>query len=180
MRSDHQRAVLRQLADRFNRRRIRWHVGASMLLFLKGVIDRAGDLDLLVHEEDYTLAHGILREMGSEKKVGPHPMFRSAYFSTFEVEGVGVDLMAAYTVHFAGGVFTYPFAQQYDEVVEDQGVSLYLAPLEFWLITYRAMGDPKGRVPLLWSYFDRHGHNSDLLAYAKSHIKKAPGGPQGS
>lgn len=99
-------------------------------------------------------------------------MFRSVYFSTFTVEGVGIDLMAAYTVHFVGGVFTYPFETQYDEVMEDRGVSIYLAPLEFWLVTYRYMGDPKGRVPLLWAHFDRHGYNRELMAMAKANVKK--------
>ncbi len=176
MKPDLQRKVLRQVADRFNRQGIRWQVGASMLLYLKGVVDRAGDLDLLVDEQDYTSAHEILMEMGKEEKIAPHPMFRSEHFSTFVVEGVGIDLMAAYTVHFIGGVFTYPFEPHHAEVMDDHGVSIYLAPLEFWWITYRCMGDPKARVPLLRDHFDRHGFNRDLVAIAKDHVKKAPEG----
>lgn len=171
---DQQRQVLRTLAARFNASGLRWQVGASMLLYLKGVVERAGDLDLIVDERDYLACKEILAELGFEKAVSPHPMFRSAQFSTFEVEGVEIDLMAAYTVHFVGGMFTYPFEPQYAEILEDQGVSIYMAPLEFWLVTYRCMGDPKGRVPLIWAYFDRQGYDEELVAVAKSHVKKTP------
>ena len=54
--------LLQKIAHRFNEANIEWALGASMLLYFKGIISEFHDIDLMisVHEQVRT----ILSEMG--------------------------------------------------------------------------------------------------------------------
>ena len=56
--------LLKRIAHRFNEARIEWALGASLMLFLKGIVSEFHDIDLMVSVQDAERAKAILSEMG--------------------------------------------------------------------------------------------------------------------
>ena len=56
--------LLRRIAHRFNEAQIEWALGASLMLFLKGIVSEFHDIDLMVSVQDAERAKAILSEKG--------------------------------------------------------------------------------------------------------------------
>ena len=56
--------LLQKIAHRFNEANIEWALGASMLLYFKGIISEFHDIDLMVSVHDAEQVRTILSEMG--------------------------------------------------------------------------------------------------------------------
>lgn len=55
---------LKKIAHRFHAAQIEWALGASMMLYFKGLSPAFHDIDLMVSEQDAERAGAILSEMG--------------------------------------------------------------------------------------------------------------------
>ena len=56
--------LLQKIAHRFNEANIEWALGASMLLYFKGIISEFHDIDLMVSVHNAEQVRTILSEMG--------------------------------------------------------------------------------------------------------------------
>ena len=56
--------LLQKIAHRLNEAHVQWALGASMLLYFKGITSEFHDIDLLVSEHDAECVRRILSEMG--------------------------------------------------------------------------------------------------------------------
>lgn len=56
--------LLKKIAHRFNESNIVWALGASMLLYFKGIASDFHDLDLMIANTDVEYVRKILSEMG--------------------------------------------------------------------------------------------------------------------
>ena len=56
--------LLQKIAHRFNEANIEWALGASMLLYFKGVTSELHDIDLMITFHDAELVRTIISEMG--------------------------------------------------------------------------------------------------------------------
>ena len=56
--------LLKKIAHRFHAAQIEWALGASMMLYFKGLSPAFHDIDLMVSEQDAERAGAILSEMG--------------------------------------------------------------------------------------------------------------------
>lgn len=55
--------LLQKIAHRFNEANVEWALGASMLLYFKGIVSEVHDIDLMVSIRDAELVREILSEM---------------------------------------------------------------------------------------------------------------------
>ena len=55
--------LLQKIAHRFNEANIEWALGASMLLYFKGIISEFHDIDLMISVHDAEQVRTILSEM---------------------------------------------------------------------------------------------------------------------
>ena len=71
--------LLQKIAHRFNEANIEWALGASMLLYFKGIISEFHDIDLMVSVHDAEQVRTILSEMGElhPPASAPDPMYRT-------------------------------------------------------------------------------------------------------
>lgn len=65
--------VLRKIAHQFNEEEVIWALGASMLLYFKGITSEFHDIDLMIAEKDVDSVRKILSEMGKLHPSKPNP-----------------------------------------------------------------------------------------------------------
>ena len=89
--------LLQRIAQRLNEAHVQWDLGASMLLYFKGITSAFHDIDLMVADHDAECVRGILLEMGELRPSDPmpNPMYRTKTFMEFLIESIEVDVMAA-------------------------------------------------------------------------------------
>ncbi len=134
--------VLADLAADLNESDILWAVGASAMLFLRGIVRQFRDIDLLVCEEDVEVAHKILLRRGTPLPTADDQRFGSKHYRKFEVDGVEIDLIAGFVVNSEDGQqHVCPLlVEEVDGCADvfDEAVSLHA--LDVWKQYYQWMG----------------------------------------
>ena len=71
--------LLLRIAHRLNEAHVEWALGASMLLYFKGITSDFHDIDLMVADRDAECVRTILSEMGEScpSDLTPNPMYRT-------------------------------------------------------------------------------------------------------
>ena len=69
---------------------VQWALGASMLLYFKGITSAFHDIDLMVADHDAECVRTILLEMGELRPSdpGPNSMYRTKTFMEFLIESI--------------------------------------------------------------------------------------------
>ena len=146
--------VLAALAADLNESDILWAVGASAMLFLRGIVREFRDIDLLVCEEDVEQAHEILLRHGKQLPVADDCRFGSHHYRKYEIDGVEIDLIAGFVVNAEDGQHVCPLlVEEVDGCVDvlDQAVSLH--SVQAWYQYYAWMGRAD-RVKTIEDYFE--------------------------
>ena len=65
--------LLLRIAHRLNESHVEWALGASMLLYFKGITSDFHDIDLMVADHDAECVRTILSEMGELCPPNPKP-----------------------------------------------------------------------------------------------------------
>ena len=138
--------LLLRIAHRLNEAHVEWALGASMLLYFKGITFEFHDIDLMVAEHNTECVRTILSEMGEfcPSDSNPTPMYRTKTFMEFLIDSVEVDVMAGFAIVKDGKV--YDCALRKEQIVEkmllgEEVISLQ-SPL-LWCKYYRLMGRPE-------------------------------------
>ena len=99
--------LLQKIAHRLNEAHVQWALGASMLLYFKGITSEFHDIDLLVSEHDAECVRRILSEMGElcPPDPMPNPMYRTKAFMEFLIDSIEVDVMAGFVIVHEGTVY---------------------------------------------------------------------------
>lgn len=135
--------LLKKIAHRFNEARIEWALGASMMLFLKGIVSEFHDIDLLISVQDIENVKAILSEMGEQIQPSskPNPMYRTKSFMEFLVNSIEVDVMAGFAIVNGGKIFDCALYEE--QIVEKMQLGSEVIPLQsplLWCKYYRLMG----------------------------------------
>lgn len=90
--------VLTQLADLLNRQKLRWAVGGSLMLYLRGVVSDFEDIDLFVTLEDAQQVIELLDQVATEQETVPSEQFQTVVYKKYLMDGVFIDVMAGFKV----------------------------------------------------------------------------------
>ena len=126
--------LLQKIAHRFNEANIEWALGASMLLYFKGIISEFHDIDLMVSVHDAEQVRTILSEMGE----------LHAPASASDPMSVDIDVMAGFSIVSEGKV--YDCSLDKEQIVERMTLGTEIVPLQslrLWCKYYRLMGRNK-------------------------------------
>ena len=134
--------LLLRIAHRLNEAHVEWALGASMLLYFKGITTEFHDIDLMVAECDAESVRTILSEMGEScpSESIPNPMYRTKTFMEFLIDSVEVDVMAGFAIVKDGTV--YDCALREEQIVEQMPLGEEVVPLQsplLWCKYYRLM-----------------------------------------
>ena len=116
--------LLQKIAHRFNEANIEWALGASMLLYFKGIISEMGELHAPASASD--------------------PMYRTKVFMEFTIDSVDIDVMAGFSIVSEGKV--YDCSLDKEQIVERMTLGTEIVPLQslrLWCKYYRLMGRNK-------------------------------------
>ena len=90
--------VLTQLADLLNRQKLRWAVGGSLMLYLRGVVSDFEDIDLFVTLEDAQQVIELLDQVAIPQETVPSEQFQTVVYKKYLMDGVFIDVMAGFKV----------------------------------------------------------------------------------
>ena len=138
--------LLLRIAHRLNEAGVEWALGASMLLYFKGITSAFHDIDLMVADHDAECVRTILLEMGELRPSDPvpNPMYRTKTFVEFLIESIEVDVMAGFAIVHEGTV--YDCSLRKEQIVEKMPLGTEVIPLQspsLWCKYYRLMGRPQ-------------------------------------
>lgn len=140
MNIQHKLTVLRKVAERLNEANITWAVGASLLLYFKGITDRFNDIDIMVTEEDVFRLKDIMLSVGAINPPNPNVQYKTRHFLEFVVDGVDVDVMAGFIIVDDGE--EHDCSLRVDQIVEYitvDGISVPLQSVALWRRYYSLM-----------------------------------------
>ena len=135
--------LLLRIVHRLNEAGVEWALGASMLLYFKGITSNFHDIDLMVADCDTECVRTILSEMGESCPSDsiPNPVYRAKNFMEFLIDSVEVDVMAGFAIVKDGKVFDC--ALRKEQIVEKMPLETEVIPLQspsLWCKYYRLMG----------------------------------------
>lgn len=135
--------LLLKIAHRLNEAHVEWALGASMLMYFKGITSEFHDIDLMVAERNTECVRKILSEMGEScpSESIQNPMYRTKTFMEFIIDSVEVDVMAGFAIVKDGKV--YDCALHKEQIVEKMPLGEEVVPLQsplLWCKYYRLMG----------------------------------------
>ncbi|MEG2702010.1 MAG: hypothetical protein RSA65_05300 [Clostridia bacterium] len=136
--------MLRRTAEALESAGVRWVVGASLMLYLRGVLDTFRDIDLFVNEKDFAKAAEALGGFCEVRPAKQSAVYASAGFACYALNGVEIDLIGGYAIRHAQGVYRWEATAS--ETREVAGVLVPIAPLEDWHAMYKLMPGYEERV----------------------------------
>lgn len=139
-------SVLNKLAREFNAKSVRWAVGGSLLLYLKGVVTEFNDLDIMVDECDIDVVRDIVSNFCEIQQRLPNSKYKTKHFLECNVDGVDVDIMAGFTIVQDGMDYSIPFSVC--ETIELHGETIPLQSIDVWRNNYMLM-EREGKVSLI-------------------------------
>lgn len=152
-----------KIAKELNAQNIGWALGASMLLYYKGLIPKANDLDLVIALDDVERAEHVLTSLGKKQPENPHSDYATRYFGEFIIEGVDVDVIAGFRIVTGDTTIEYVPDPKTFETLVLQGETIHLCPLEDWYVLYLLMSNREERAATIKEHFFRTGANTTCL-----------------
>ncbi|MDO4276969.1 MAG: hypothetical protein Q4D16_25190 [Eubacteriales bacterium] len=134
-------SVLQRVASEFNKEKLLWAVGASLLLYFKGMVKSFNDIDIMVDEKDVEKCKNILLNMGSIGDSNSNPQYKTRVFMEFTVDEVEIDVMAGFVI--VEDNIEHDCSLKSDQIVEYitiGGESVPLQGLSLWRQYYEWMG----------------------------------------
>ena len=99
--------LLKRIAHQLNEAQVEWCLGASMMLYFKGIVSEFHDIDLMISVDDVEVVKTILSEMGtlcpSDQK--PNPMYQTKCFMEYVIDEIDVDVMAGFAIVCEGEIY---------------------------------------------------------------------------
>ena len=132
--------VLKEIAHRFNEDHVVWALGASMLLYFKGIASEFHDIDLMISNDDVECVRSILSKMGKIQPPNPNAKYQTKTFMEFTINAIDVDVMAGFSILSDGKLFDCSL--QKNQIVEKMALGSELIPLQspsLWCEYYRLM-----------------------------------------
>ena len=139
--TEHKLKVLADIARELNKEKITWAIGASLMLYLRGIVTEFHDIDIMVAEEDAERAEQTICRIGEELPRRSTAQYKTRWFIEFTVGGVDVDLMAGFVIVKDGTDHECPLLPE--DITETRTVNGESIPLHSavrWAEYYRLMG----------------------------------------
>lgn len=146
--------LLEKIAYHFNKENVEWALGASMLLYIKGITTEFHDIDLMVSTDDVKKVKDILLGMGKiqESNQDQNSIYRTKTFMEFVIDDIDVDVMAGLAILYEGKLYDCSLSE--NQIVEKIKLGRELVPLQspqLWCKYYQLMGR-KEKVKMIERY----------------------------
>lgn len=148
----HKLSTLARIVNALNQNQVVWALGASAMLYLRGIVSEFHDLDLMIAEESVERAKAALAPLGILHDLQPTTQYQTQCFLEYTIDQVDVDMISGFVVVHKGTPYTMPFDSSHiDQHVMIAGVSVPLQSLSDW-VQYYALMDRTQKAVLLQQY----------------------------
>lgn len=148
----HKLTVLAHIAEEFNHKDVTWAIGASLLLYFKGITSEFHDIDIMIAEDDVETVKEILLSLGNIIHSKPNSKYKTKCFLEFHVDGVEIDTMAGFGIIYQDKEYYFPLKKEdIKDFTEVQGIKIPLQSIEEWRIYYELM-ERDEKVKMIDSY----------------------------
>ena len=136
-------SLLKRIAHRLNEAQVEWCLGASMMLYFKGIVSEFHDIDLMISVDDVEVVKTILSEMGTlcPSDQEPNPMYQTKCFMEYIIDAIDVDVMAGFAIVREGEIYDCTLCK--DQITDQlmlEGEVIPMQSLRLWYRYYRLMG----------------------------------------
>ena len=133
--------IFTKIAKEFNKQQIIWAVGASLMLFFKGITNTFHDIDIMVSENDIEKVKKILSSFGTYSKTVPNKQYKTKYFLEYKIENVEFDIIAGFTIINNGTEYYFPLNKsEICDFITFNETKIPLQSLAQWKEFYSLMG----------------------------------------
>lgn len=129
-------SALVSLAKNLNKHKIRWALGASLMLYLEGYDTTVDDIDIIVHTDDYVSLLYMLENYDYVYQ-DVNQKYKTKHFFSLQSDGIDVDIMLDFKVISGTTTYEFPFHINTEILIDD--TPIYLTSVEEWLIAYKTM-----------------------------------------
>lgn len=158
-------ACLYKIAKELNENKVTWALGASMLLYYKGIKTRPNDIDLIIDTKDVEKADRILCRMGTKLPANPHLDYGTRYFYEYVIDRVDIDVMSGFIIKRKDKAYEYKIRPDSFDKFDIRDTACYLCPIEDWYVLYCLMPDREEKVRMLEQYFSKTLPDEKNLEY---------------
>lgn len=145
--------ILAKVAKELNANNITWAIGASLLLYFKGITNEFHDIDIMVAESDVESIKKLLLSFGKLQPKNPNIKYKTKDFMEFNIEGIDFDVMAGFIIVNNNIDHYFPLEKKdIKGYVDIQGATIPLQSIEEWHTYYKLM-DRTEKVTMINSYF---------------------------
>jgi hypothetical protein len=138
---EHKLKVLAEIGRVLDEKEITWAIGASLLLYLKGMVSSFHDIDLLVAEKDLKKLKEALSPFGKSEPSKLNNRYKTKEFLEYCLEGVEIDVIAGFGIVSGGKDYYFPLTKEgIKERILVNGVSIPLMSVQDWRVYYALMG----------------------------------------
>lgn len=133
--------VLSKVAKELNKADITWAIGASLLLYFKGIANEFHDIDIMVDEKDVESIKKILLAFGTLQPKNLNMQYKTKHFMEFKIDGVDFDVMAGFVIINNSKEYYFPLERKsIKDYIRMQDVIIPLQSIEEWRTYYKLMG----------------------------------------
>ncbi|GFP78408.1 nucleotidyltransferase [Clostridium fungisolvens] len=148
------------IADELNKKKVRWMIGSSVLLYFHGIVSSPNDIDIVIDEKDIMKVKDIFDTIGTEQAKEKKYPYLTEYFYTYIVRDTSVDIMCNFGVAHHYGDYRLKIDEaaivEYRKIDE---VILPLSSLEDWYVLYQLMPGRENKVDMIEKYLVKNGVN---------------------
>lgn len=132
--------VFFELVSKFKARGVKWAIGCSMDLFLRGLTDEFHDFDIIVAKESVPLIETIMSEIGGELvATGGNGFCESDVYLNYHINRVDVDIISGFRVMTFNTQYYYQYDESEVDYMEFSGIRVPLICLEAMYVLYYMM-----------------------------------------
>ena len=142
------------VAKLFNQHSITWVLGASCMLYLRGIVDDFKDIDIIVCLEDMNKVKELLNQY-TLSEFNRNELYKTKEFVEYRIHNVDIDIMANFTIVNDHKEYAFPLNKdtKRDYIVLNQ-TTIYLDTVSHWLKYYQLM-DRVDKVHLIKDYLNQ-------------------------
>ncbi|GKU27703.1 hypothetical protein [Clostridium folliculivorans] len=146
------------IADELNKKKVRWMIGSSVLLYFHGMVNSPNDIDVVIDEKDIMKVKAIFDKIGIEQAKEKKYPYLTEYFYTYIVRDTSVDIMCNFGVAHQYGDYRLKIDES--AIVEYRKINdviLPLSSLEDWYVLYQLMPGRENKVNMIEEFLISNG-----------------------
>ena len=129
------------IAESLNKNNITWAIGASLLLYFKGIANEFNDIDIIIDEKDVEKVKKILLSFGSLQPKNPNVQYKTKHFLEFKIDDIDFDIISGFVIVCDNDEYYFPLEKNMiKDYININDVNIPLHSIEEWHTYYKLMG----------------------------------------